>query len=77
MKYVHTKITDQDGNVQEVTGDMILTLSVKDQNCTVIAHGEYDMQNFSNLMQGTMKAWVQMSRAKEYPSCIFDMLLQE
>uniref|UniRef100_UPI00402ABB2E hypothetical protein n=1 Tax=Bacillus sp. DX2.2 TaxID=3073452 RepID=UPI00402ABB2E len=63
MGNVQVKVSDKEGLVQESTGDFVLAINVQEEQSQAIVQGEFNAENYINLVQSTVKALVNVGHS--------------
>ncbi|PFD28143.1 hypothetical protein CN285_30010 [Bacillus cereus] len=77
FRKVHVKVADKDGLLQKSTGDFVLAINVGEEQSKVIVQGEFNVENYMNLVQTTVKALVQVGHTNHVPAIMLDTMIQE
>ncbi|MGE6348813.1 hypothetical protein ACQKIY_29525 [Bacillus mycoides] len=77
MGNIYVKVSDNEGLVQESTGDFVLAINVQEEQSQVIVQGEFNAENYIKLAQATVKALVQVGHSNHVPAIMLDTMIQE
>ncbi|MGH0950716.1 hypothetical protein [Bacillus mycoides] len=77
MGNIYVKVSDNEGLVQESTGDFVLAINVQEEQSKVIVQGEFNAGNYIKLAQATVKALVQVGHSNHVPAIMLDTMIQE
>ncbi|MEH7221360.1 hypothetical protein, partial [Bacillus toyonensis] len=77
MGNIYVKVSDNEGLVQESTGDFVLAINVQEEQSQVIVQGEFNAENYIKLAQETVKALVQVGHSNHVPAIMLDTMIQE
>ncbi|MDM5152662.1 hypothetical protein QUF88_01490 [Bacillus sp. DX1.1] len=77
MGNVQVKVSDKEGLVQESTGDFVLAINVQEEQSQAIVQGEFNAENYINLVQSTVKALVNVGHSNHVSAIMLDSIIQE